>query len=240
MGKLFSGMHPWGFHGKIAAMGDNLVHIGEVIVHGFVFDPKNSERLRNMDLNKLLEAIPRLFDVLDERGIEYVLVGGIAMLVYVEGRNTQDIDLIVPRDALDKLPEIKIDEINVEFSKGWLEDLQVDFLFTQNQLFEKVRNSYSEIKRFVERDIPCATVEGLLLLKLFALPSLYRQGHFDRVRTYQKDIADLLERYQTDTVPLLEEIALHVLPSELDELQKIVAQIQQEMIASRQRFRQEE
>ena len=88
-------------------MAEPLVNIGEVIVHGIVFDPKNGERLRTMDLNKLLESIPRLFDLLEERQIEYVLVGGIAMLVYVEGRNTQDIDLIVARKDLEKLPEIR-------------------------------------------------------------------------------------------------------------------------------------
>ena len=70
------------------------VNIGEVIVHGIVFDPKNSEALRSMDLSNLLESIPQLFDLLDERDINYVLVGGIAMLAYVKGRNTQDIDLI--------------------------------------------------------------------------------------------------------------------------------------------------
>ena len=78
-------------------MSTNLVHIGEVLVNGVVFDPKNSEALRSMDLENLLQAAPRLFDLLEKRGVDYVLVGGIAMLVYVAGRNTQDVDLIVSR-----------------------------------------------------------------------------------------------------------------------------------------------
>ncbi|MDZ4658863.1 MAG: hypothetical protein SH868_14905 [Bythopirellula sp.] len=218
-------------------MVDNLVNIGEVIVNGIIFDPKNGERLRTMDLNKLLESIPRLFDLLEERQVEYVLVGGIAMLVYVEGRNTQDIDLIVARKDLAKLPEIRIEEENPEFARGWLEDLRVDFLFPRNKLFERVRKDFSLNKPFAGRDIPCATVEGLLLLKLFALPSLYRQARFDRVRTYQKDIADLVAGYHPATAPLLKELSLHVLPSDLDEIKKIVNQIEQEIVESQQRFR---
>lgn len=218
-------------------MVDNLVNISEVIVNGIIFDPKNGERLRTMDLNKLLESIPRLFDLLEERQVEYVLVGGIAMLVYVEGRNTQDIDLIVARKDLAKLPEIVIEEENPEFARGWLEELRVDFLFPRNKLFERVRKDFSVNKPFADRQISCATVEGLLLLKLFALPSLYRQARFDRVRTYQKDIADLIAGYQPKSAPLLKELALHVLPSDLDEIKKIVDQIEQEIVASQQRFR---
>jgi len=217
-------------------MPDHLVNIGEVIVNGIVFDPKNGERLRTMDLNDLMQSIPRLFDLLDEREVPYVLVGGIAMLVYVEGRNTQDIDLVIAKKDLQKLPEIAIDESNVDFARGWLKDLRVDFLFTKNKLFQCVLRDFSTQTHFVDRDIPCATVEGLILLKLFALPSLYRQGRFDRVRTYQKDIADLLEKFLPDPQPLLKELAKHMLPSDIRELDEIVAKIQSDIAESRKRF----
>jgi hypothetical protein len=55
-----------------------------------------------------------------------------------------------------------------------------------------VQRRYATIKPFRERDIPCATVAGLLLLKLYALPSLYRQGSFARVGLYENDIATLM------------------------------------------------
>jgi hypothetical protein len=35
-------------------------------------------------------------------------------------------------------------------------------------------------------------VEGLILLKLYALPSLYRQGNFAKVGIYENDVATLL------------------------------------------------
>lgn len=92
-------------------MGQDLVNIGNVIVHGILFDPKNTEAWRNMAaMENIYKSVPRLFDLLEQRSINYVLVGGIAMLAYIDGRNTQDIDLIVTREDLIKLPEIRVED----------------------------------------------------------------------------------------------------------------------------------
>ncbi len=218
-------------------MSGKLVNIGEVIIQGVVFDPKNGERLRTMDLNKLLQSIPRLFDLLEERQIEYVLVGGIAMLVYVEGRNTQDIDLIVARKDLEKLPEVVIYDENIEFARGNISNLPVDFLFTRNKLFRQVATNFTQSMNFVERQIPCATVEGIVLLKLFALPSLYRQGRFEKVDLYQNDILRLIREHHPAMAPLVKELSEHMLPSDIEELEKILKQIEDEIAQSQQRFR---
>lgn len=66
------------------------IRIGKVIAHGVAFDLKNSSVVQAMDLNELLQSVSRLFELLDEREVDYMLVGGIAMLAYVQGRNTQD------------------------------------------------------------------------------------------------------------------------------------------------------
>lgn len=214
------------------------VHIGEVIVHGVLFDPKNTEAWRNMDtVENIFRAVPRLFNLLNERGVDYVLVGGIAMLAHVEGRNTQDIDLILDRGDLAKLPEIRIESWIADFARGWFDDLRVDFLFTDDKIFDVVRRKYSCITRFVERDVRCATVEGLLLMKLAALPDKYRRGHFDRVRTYEKDVADLVERYHPNMPPLYLELARHMLASDVAEVRKIVAEIEDRIARQSQRFR---
>jgi hypothetical protein len=217
-------------------MAENLVGIGEVIVNGLLFDPKNGEALRKMDLDELYKSIPRLFELLDKRRVDYVLVGGIAMLAYVEGRNTQDIDLIVASSDLLKLPEIKIEDQNAEFARGHFGDLRIDFLFSDSQLFDVVRRDYSTTKRFVERDVRCATVEGLLLLKLFALPSVYRQGRFTKVRSFEKDIADLLDRQRSSIEPLLCMLSKYMLASDLDEVRKIVGEIQERIARETTRF----
>ncbi len=174
------------------------VNIAQTIVFGVAFDPKNNDRVRNMDLNRLFASVGELFDLFAEREIEHVLVGGIAMLAYVEGRNTQDIDFIINAADLKKIPEIRIEEQNAEFARGWLGDLRMDFLFTKNKLFKLVLNKYSHRRKFADRMVPCATEDGLLLLKLFAIPSLYRQGLFPKVRIYEHDVAELISREKTD------------------------------------------
>jgi hypothetical protein len=219
-------------------MNSHAVDIGDVIFHGVVFDPKNSERVRTMDADELVESVPRLFELLEERQVEYLLVGGIAMLVYVQGRNTQDIDLIVARDQLSRVPEIILEEENPNFALGRLGQLRLDFLLTNNKLFDLIKKDYASRQKFAEREIRCATVEGLLMLKLYALPDLYRQGRFDKVRAYRTDIADLLElRPKPEVAQLWSELSRHLLPSDLEELQKIVTEIEDEQARDRDRFR---
>jgi hypothetical protein len=88
----------------------------------------------------------------------------------------------------------------------------------------------------VERVVPCATVEGLLLLKLFALPSLYRQAQFSKVNIYEADVANLIARYKIPTQPLLDELAKHMLASDVDEIRRIVADIEDRIARQSQRF----
>jgi hypothetical protein len=62
-------------------------------------------------------------------------------------------------------------------------------------------------------------------LKLYALPSLYRQGRLDRVRVYRADIGALLDRYEPDLDSLLAQLQPHVLESDLREIRSIVEEI---------------
>jgi hypothetical protein len=184
----------------------------------------------------IYQSVPKLFDLLDERGVGYVLVGGIAMLAYVDGRNTQDIDLIVDPADLAKVPEIRIEDQNKEFACGWFGDLRVDFLFTKQKLFDKVRQEYATKKKFSDRMVTCATVDGLLLMKLFALPDKYRQGHFERVGSYESDIQALIRQFHPDLEAVLAVLDKHMLPSDLAEVRKILAEIEVRIAQQSQRF----
>jgi hypothetical protein len=123
------------------------------------------------------------------------------------------------------LPEIAITSQKNNFARGTFATLQIAFLLTRNPFFAMVQRRYATIKPFGERDIPCATVEGLLLLKLYALPSLYRQGNFARVGLYENDIAMLMHDYQPDLGPLFEELEPHLSASDIATLRDIVADI---------------
>ena len=186
-----------------------------------------------MNADSLLTQVERLFNLFESRKTDYVLVGGIALLTYVEGRNTQDIDLIMTLPSLSKLPEIKIESQDMHFARGKFGELQVDILFTKNPLFAKVEKNYTTTSQFMDRNIRCATVEGLILLKLFALPSLYRQGSFERVGIYENDIAVLMNAFNPKTEALFTELKRHLNETDVDEAHRIISDIE----ARIQRFR---
>jgi hypothetical protein len=201
------------------------VQIGCVIRNAVVFNINNwIGGVMNSD--PIIQSVQDLFAVLEKRKIDYVLVGGIAILHYVEGRNTQDLDLLMALASLEKLPELKISSQDMNFVRAEYGELQIDVLLTKNPLFKKVHASYSKVQRFLDRDIPLGTVEGLLLLKLYALPSLYRQGNFARVGIYENDIATLLHYFQPDVAALLSELSGHMTENDLAEINNILGDIQ--------------
>ncbi len=179
-----------------------------------------------MNADSLLTQVEQLFNLLESRKADYVLVGGIALLTYVEGRNTQDIDLIMALPSLTKLPEIKIESQDIYFARGKFEELQIDILLTKNPLFATVEEKYTTTKQFMDRTFRCATVEGLILLKLFALPSLYRQGSFERVGIYENDIATLMNAFNPKMEPLFTELKKHLNETDMEEAHRITSDIE--------------
>lgn len=199
--------------------------IGKVIRDAVVFNVKNwTDDMVNSD--SLIQSVQDLFTLLEQRKVDYVLAGGIALLHYIDGRNTQDIDILMALSSIEKLPELKIINQDLYFIRAAYGELQIDILLTKNPLFKKVFESFSKTQQFLDRKIPIAKVEGLLLLKLYALPSLYRQGNFARVGIYENDIATLLNDYQPDLNLLLAKLSKFVNESDLAEIKTIVADIQ--------------
>lgn len=201
------------------------VAVGEIVRDGIVFDLKNW-RYSMPDINPLLESVEKLFAMLCDRKIDYLLVGGVALLSYIEGRNTQDIGFILAESDLETLPEIVLTDENTDFARGTFESLQIDVLLTNNPLFELIQQEYATERLFGDKTIRCATIEGLLLLKFFALPSLYRQGNFNKVSIYENDITQLLLSCSVDLSKLLQILANYVLPSDLRELQTTASDIE--------------
>jgi hypothetical protein len=204
------------------------VQIGNVIRNAVAFDGKNW--MGDMMIPEpIIQSVQDLFGMLEERKIDYVLVGGIAMLHYIEGRNTQDLDLLMSLASLEKLPELKILSKDMYFVQTRYGELKIDILLTKNPLFKEVCDHYSKVQKLMDRDIPLATVEGLLLLKLYALPSLYRQGDFSRVGIYENDVATLLHDYQTDVTPLVNELGKHLSETDVTEISGILLEVQKRL-----------
>jgi hypothetical protein len=147
----------------------------------------------------LRPAVEALFDELDAKDVDYVLVGGVALLAYVEGRNTEDIDLIVSPGDLGKLPW-DAEAQDADFARATYRGIRVDLLLRTNPLFDEVAKTARTTVPFQGRPVVTATREGLLLLKLYALPSLYRTANLARAALYETDVLMLHQGAQGATV----------------------------------------
>ena len=143
-----------------------------------------------MNSDFLIETVARFFSLLRERQIEYVLVGGIALLQYVEGRNTEDIDLIMAVSSLEQMPELIVETRDEDFARGKFGDLKVDVLLTSNALFDQVRKTFHNDAafcragyslRYRRRLDPAETLRASV-----ALPArqLYSRGSLRKRRGY--------------------------------------------------------
>jgi hypothetical protein len=179
----------------------------------------------DMDEEALLSQARSFLSSLEEDGISHVLVGGLAMLQYVDGRNTRDIDLILAVEDIPRLPGFVLRERNDWFGTGECGPLRVDLLFTVNPLFAEVAGRHSSPRRFLGGTLRCATPEGIILLKLFALPSLYRQGQIERADLYETDILQLLRLTSVSDEDLLDQLRAHLPATDLKALAEVLLEL---------------
>jgi hypothetical protein len=165
-----------------------------------------------------------LFRLLAERRVKYLLVGGLAMLTYVKGHNTKDVDLLLSLEASHKIPELEISNRQDFFARAQFRSVQVDLLFTFNPLFKTVAEKFGAVHSFAELNVPAATVEGLIILKLYALPSLYRQFDMNRAALYETDIAMLIANHSPAVEPLLALASHDMEPGDKAKLKKIISE----------------
>jgi hypothetical protein len=181
------------------------------------------------------ESVEALLSQLGEKGIPFVIVGGIAVLQYVSGRNTEDIDLILASETLAEIRGIKVQDQNDMFARCEFHGLQVDILFSEHPLFRLVMDHFSVSRDYDSQSYATATIDGLILLKLYALPSLYRQMDWDRVSIYESDLMQLLRRTETSPSALLEQLSDHLSPSDHHELKTVLSEIEARL-GKQQRF----
>lgn len=212
--------------------GVSLRRMAEVLLHAWEAGPHQwtgtPAQLREGAPPKPAMPAPQdaldLFRLLAARRAEYLLVGGMAMLTYVSGRNTRDVDLLMSDATLRHIPELVLNDKNDFFARATFRSVQVDLLLTQNPLFKIVAEKFATKHRFAELEIPTATVEGLVVLKLYALPSLYRQMDLDRAALYETDITLLIARHSLALAPLAALVDQHVELGDKKELQKIISE----------------
>lgn len=168
-------------------------------------------------------------------GIPHLLVGALAMLQHVDSRTTRDIDLILAVEDMDKLPGFSLEERNEWFATGTSGPLRIDLLFTANPFFAEVMDRHVTTCHLLDVPIHCATPEGIILLKLYALPSLYRQGNVQRAALYETDILQLLLHQPLEPKSLIAQLQLQMPITDINALRHVLADIQQR-ISHRDRF----
>jgi len=192
--------------------------IEDIVQAGRAFNPRLVT-----PLDDVRAKVGALFHALDTQEIPYLLVGGVALLSYVHGRNTQVVDLILDAADLDRVGWT-VTGRDRDVARADLHGLRIDLLLTDNALFDHVRRTRAVTATYGDRTVPCASREGLLLLKLYALPSLCRQGEFDRAALYETDILMLHRSAAVDDDALLAELVPHMAASDIAELRAILAE----------------
>jgi hypothetical protein len=218
--------------------------ISTILRNASVFDVKN---WREVSLNNQAnfqglpdsDSVSRLFEAIKLQKINnYLLVGGIAMLNYIDGRNTEDIDLVFDEGQISRIDGLEVISKDQDFCRAQFENIQIDLLLTKNKVFKYVlqycgsKTSYADAT-----DIAIASPKGLIILKLYALPSLYRQGQFDRATLYESDITQLLRKYPVTITEVLKPLKSPVLlGSDLEEVKNIFLDIQSRINKESDRF----
>lgn len=190
--------------------------IDEIIENGIIFD-----LFGDTPMDDIRGEVRALFAALRKAKVDYVLVGGVAMLSYVEVRNTQDVDIIVNPKHIKKI-DWNATLLDANFGQANFHGLRVDLLLTTNPLFAYVARHQRTDISFDGSMVSCATREGMLLLKLYALPSLYRQGNLVRAALYEADILGLQQGVEIDTEQQLAILGKHLAAHDVDELRRIL------------------
>ncbi len=187
------------------------VGIKEIIYSANAFNTQNWLDGYKMNPDNLPKSVDNFLKLLAQNYIEIVIVGGIALLSYMQDRNTQDLDLIISRADFNKISaSLNVLETDDNFANcETLDGLKVDFLFTDNTIFNYVKKGFSQKRTYREGSFFIATVEGLVLMKLYAWADLYLNGKlFDdkylltKSLRYKNDIEVLLLNYEINLVPL--------------------------------------
>jgi hypothetical protein len=203
-----------------------LLHPGAVIAFARGANLAKRETSVSLDYESL---VAEFLQLMRSRDVPFVVVGGIALLQHVRGRNTQDIDLIISFPGLARLPELEIRERNDMFAFGNFHGLPVGVRLGEHPLFQEVAERFATELEYQVGPIPTATIEGLIILKLFAMPGLYRRFDYDRIAIYEADLTQLLFRSEKTDEFFLAALKPYLTESELFETSNVLADIRRRL-----------
>ena len=169
-----------------------------------------------------MKVLDRITERANERRLDFVLVGGHAVIVHGYGRTTFDLDLIVRRTdqaawsgLLLGLGYVAQHEgpTFLQFNARPNEPWPVDLMFVNAETFDKLLAAAKRVE-IGKSSVPVASLMHLIGLKCHAI----RHGHPGRVVKDMDDLLHLIEINQLSlTEPALREIVLKFGTTELYE-----------------------
>jgi hypothetical protein len=152
-----------------------------------------------IDYDMLPELVIKFLNLLEEKEVDFCIVGGIAYLAYIQDRNTKDLDILLSVTELEKIIDyVEVTNKDVNFTNAIFEGMRIDFLKTSNSLFEYVKKNETTDYNFKEGLYPVATVNGLVLMRFDAIVDLYQKGKFEKIPRYELDLNYLTKNYEID------------------------------------------
>jgi hypothetical protein len=152
-----------------------------------------------IDYDMLPELVTKFLNLLEEKQVDFAIVGGIAYLAYIQDRNTKDLDILLSVTELEKILDyVEVTNKDLNFTNAEFEGMRIDFLKTSNSLFEYVKENETTNYDFTEGSYPIATINGLILMRFDAIIDLYQKGNFTKIVFYERDLQVLTLNYEID------------------------------------------
>lgn len=174
-----------------------------------------------MDFVKTVTAIAGF---LDEQGIRFALVGGLALTAYGSTRSTLDVDLAVDAESQDSLIQF-MESLGFETlyrSTGYSNHLhpekvwgRVDFMYVRGETADQVFGQARDLEGPGGLTIPVPRPEHLVAMKVLAMKN-------DPERTFQEmaDIRILMDQPEIDRDEIREYFAKQGLSERYRELEE--------------------
>jgi hypothetical protein len=173
--------------------------ISQSIYDANAFNIRNWRDGFPIDYDMLPELVTKFLNLLEEKQVDFCIVGGIAYLAYVEDRNTKNLDILIPVTELEKIIDyVEVTNKDVNFTNTRFEGMNIDFLKTSNSVFAYVKEHETTNYNFTEGLYPIATVNGLILMRFDAIIDLYQKENFNRAIFYERDLQVLTLNFDVE------------------------------------------
>lgn len=191
------------------------------------FNIQNWKNGFSIDYDMLPELVIKFLKLLEEKEVDFAIVGGIAYLAYIQDRNTKDLDILLSVKELEKIIDyVEVINKDENFTNAVFEGMRVDFLKTSNAIFEYVKNHETTEYNFEEGLYPVATVNGLILMRFDAIIDLYQKRQFNKIIRYESDLNFLTINFEIDWKHIWEVSKKFFTDGQIKEFQKMVAEWQ--------------